>query len=100
MDPLHTVVVDVARDCYTNAHHKIAVAALIVSLITSNALLLSLSPSTHPQELISVGKYPAYAAYQRTTSRLLPWLPGPSLDSPQGKQLVQEALQKAGKKSH
>jgi hypothetical protein len=24
-------------------------------------------------------------AYQRTTSRLVPWIPGPSLDSPEGK---------------
>lgn len=47
--------------------------------------------STWMTELVSVGKYPAYAAYQRTTSTFVPWLPGPALDSPEGRKLVAEA---------
>ncbi|PNH06924.1 hypothetical protein TSOC_006655 [Tetrabaena socialis] len=30
-------------------------------------------------ERISRARYPAYAAYQRTTSAIIPWLPGPAL---------------------
>ena len=33
-----------------------------------------------------------YAAYQRTTSRLLPWLPGPLLDSDEGKRILEDVL--------
>lgn len=29
---------------------------------------------------ITLSKYPEYAKYQKTTSRLIPWFPGPSLD--------------------
>jgi len=36
--------------------------------------------STQFTEDLSLAKYPAYALYQQTTSRLMPWLPGASLD--------------------
>ena len=47
--------------------------------------------STTMTEAVTRAKYPAYAAYQRTTSRLLPWLPGVQLDSAEGRKLVEEA---------
>lgn len=47
--------------------------------------------STWMTELVSVGKYPAYSAYQATTSMLVPWTPGASLDSPEGRALVRAA---------
>jgi len=53
--------------------------------------------STTMTESVSVSKYPAYRAYQRTTSRLLPWFPGTSLDSPAGQALVVAATARAGK---
>ena len=56
------------------------------------ALLIGLfQGSTWMTELLSVQKYPQYAAYQATTSRLLPWVPGPSLDSPEGKLALRNA---------
>ncbi len=41
------------------------------------AILLTLlfQASTALTEQISLGKYPAYAGYQRTTNRLVPWVP-------------------------
>jgi steroid 5-alpha reductase family enzyme len=66
---------------------------------TGAALLTALfQGSTWMTELLTRQRYPAYAAYQRTTSRLLPWLPGPDLDSPEGARLVVAALEAAGKK--
>jgi len=46
------------------------------------ALLLTLLflGSTSFTERISAAKYPAYARYQETTSRLLPWFPGPAIE--------------------
>lgn len=38
--------------------------------------------STWLTEHISAGKYPAYAEYKKTTSRLVPWFPGPELAEP------------------
>ena len=43
-------------------------------------------------EALTLDKYPAYAAYQLTTSRLLPWLPGPPLDSEEGARILARAL--------
>ena len=60
------------------------------------ALLIGLfQGSTWMTELLSVQKYPQYAAYQATTSRLLPWVPGPSLDSPEGKLALRNAAAEA-----
>jgi steroid 5-alpha reductase family enzyme len=39
-------------------------------------LTLLFQGSTAMTEQISLGKYPSYADYQRTTSRLIPWFPG------------------------
>lgn len=36
--------------------------------------------STWLTERLSIEKYPAYLKYQKTTSRLIPWLPGKALD--------------------
>lgn len=47
--------------------------------------------STHMTEDVSAGKYPEYVAYKQTTSRLMPWLPGPSLDSAEGQALCKAA---------
>lgn len=44
-------------------------------------LTLLFQGSTHLTEQISVRKYPAYARYQRTTSRLIPWWPRPDASS-------------------
>ena len=53
------------------------------------ALLISLfQGSTWMTELVSAQKYPAYKAYQQTTSRLMPWFAGPSLDAPAGKLIL------------
>ncbi|EDQ91871.1 uncharacterized protein MONBRDRAFT_14787 [Monosiga brevicollis MX1] len=45
-------------------------------------LILSLlfQTSTPLTESLSLQKYPAYRVYMQTTSRLMPWCPGPSLD--------------------
>jgi len=49
-------------------------------------LLLSLfQGSTAVTEAITVAKYPRYAEYQKTTSRLIPWLPGAPLGAAAGK---------------
>lgn len=48
-------------------------------------LILLFQGSTQMTEALTLAKYPAYAAYQHSTSRLLPWFPGPSLDSADGK---------------
>ena len=48
--------------------------------------------STWMTELLTAQRYPMYAAYQRTTSRLLPWVPGPSLDSAEGKLIARGAV--------
>ena len=48
--------------------------------------------STWMTELLTAQKYPAYAAYQRTTSRLVPFFPGASLDSPEGKLVLRKAV--------
>lgn len=50
------------------------------SIIGPVLLSLLFQGSTAFTEALSVGKYPEYKQYQRTTSRLMPWLPGPSLD--------------------
>lgn len=55
------------------------------------ALVLLFQGSTWFTELITSQKYPEYLAYQLSTSRLLPWLPGPGLDSPEGKELLRKA---------
>ena len=76
----------------------------------AGALVLSglFQGSTTMTEGVSAEKYPAYAAYQRTTSRLMPWWPGTDLDSKEGQALTasalavadaKAALKKAGKKA-
>lgn len=44
-------------------------------------LTLLFQGSTNFTEELTLKKYPDYAQYQATTSRLLPWLPGPALKS-------------------
>jgi steroid 5-alpha reductase family enzyme len=39
------------------------------------ALTLLFQGSTRMTEELSLTKYPSYGEYQRTTSRLIPWLP-------------------------
>jgi hypothetical protein len=51
--------------------------------------------STWMTELLTLSKYPAYRAYQATTSRLVPWVPGPSLDAPEGKLALRNAAASA-----
>jgi len=78
---------------------SIAAGMPLVNYTGAGALLLSLlfQGSTAMTEAITRAKYPAYAAYQRTTSFLLPFPPGPSLDSPEGKAMVKEAMEAAKK---
>lgn len=45
------------------------------SIIGAVVLTLLFQGSTNLTESISVSKYPAYAEYQKTTSRLIPWFP-------------------------
>lgn len=75
------------------AASKGVVASGLLNWSALGALLLTglFQGSTWMTELLTTAKYPAYAAYQRTTSRLLPWAPGISLDSPAGRKLVAEA---------
>lgn len=49
------------------------------SLLGYLQLLLLFQGSTNFTESISASKYPQYAKYQKTTSRLIPWFPGPTL---------------------
>lgn len=72
----------------------VCAGAPVVHWSAVGAALLSglFQGSTWMTEALTAAKYPAYRAYQRTTSRLLPWLPGPSLDSDAGAVLVSEAL--------
>lgn len=44
-------------------------------------LMLLFQGSTQMTEQLSVEKYPLYAEYQKTTSRLIPFLPGPKIGS-------------------
>jgi steroid 5-alpha reductase family enzyme len=59
--------------------HVFAVAAgatwLGVTIAGPLLLTLLFQGSTSLTESLSLAKYPAYAAYQRTTSRLVPWRP-------------------------
>ena len=68
------------------------------------ALLIALfQGSTWMTELLTAQKYPAYARYQQTTSRLLPWWPGAPLDDAPGAKAAAEdkaaAKSPAAKKS-
>jgi steroid 5-alpha reductase family enzyme len=60
-------------------------------------LTLLFQGSTQMTEILTLNKYPTYAAYQQTTSRLVPWFPGTSLDSDEGQKLVAQATAKAKK---
>lgn len=42
-------------------------------------LIILFQSSTGLTEDLSIRKYPKYREYQRTTSRLAPWLPGPEV---------------------
>tara|TARA_R110002050_G_scaffold211687_1_gene347759 strand:- start:407 stop:712 length:306 start_codon:yes stop_codon:yes gene_type:complete len=48
----------------------------------AGAVLLTLlfQGSTDYTEKLTMKKYPQYAKYQKTTSRLIPWFPGRKLD--------------------
>jgi steroid 5-alpha reductase family enzyme len=74
--------------------------AVLANPTALGPLLLSLLflGSTDMTERLTLAKYPAYAAYQRTTSRLVPWLAGASLDSVHGRELVEAACAQAGAK--
>lgn len=48
---------------------------LLPSVVGAVLLTVLFDGSTRFTERISASKYPAYAAYQRSTSRLLPWFP-------------------------
>jgi steroid 5-alpha reductase family enzyme len=39
------------------------------------ALTALFQGSTQMTESLTLGKYPSYGEYQRTTSRLIPWMP-------------------------
>lgn len=58
----------------------VAASGQWLSLAGLGALLLTLlfQGSTALTERISASKYPAYAEYRKTTSRIIPWLPGSS----------------------
>jgi len=58
---------------------SVAAGAAWLNWTIVGAMLLTLlfQGSTALTEQISVGKYPAYARYQRATSRLIPWFPRP-----------------------
>ena len=75
----------------------VAAGAPLIHWSAVGALLLSglFQGSTYMTEYLSASKYPAYFAYQETTSRLLPWFPGPSLDSTEGKALIARAAARA-----
>ena len=45
------------------------------TILGAGVLTLLFQGSTTLTERISVRKYPAYAEYQKTTSRLIPWFP-------------------------
>ncbi len=45
------------------------------TILGAVVLTLLFQASTALTEQISLGKYPAYAGYQRTTNRLVPWVP-------------------------
>ena len=72
----------------------VAAGAPAVNWSVAGALLLSalFAGSTTMTEAVTRSKYPAYAAYQRTTSVLIPWLPGTPLDSHEGRVLVDAAM--------
>lgn len=59
----------------------VAASGRIVDWTFVGALLLTLlfHGSASFTESITLSKYPRYAEYQRTTSRLIPWVPGPPL---------------------
>jgi len=61
---------------------SVAAGAPAPNWAAAGALLLTLLflGSTWMTELLTAEKYPAYRRYQLTTSRLMPWWPGPPLD--------------------
>ena len=63
-------------------------AALNFSVAGAVLLVMLFQGSTAMTEALSRAKYREFAAYQRATSRLVPWWPGPSLDSVEGKLLL------------
>eukprot|EP00730_Choanoeca_flexa_P013089 TRINITY_DN4953_c0_g1_i1.p1 TRINITY_DN4953_c0_g1~~TRINITY_DN4953_c0_g1_i1.p1 ORF type:complete len:313 (+),score=58.67 TRINITY_DN4953_c0_g1_i1:31-969(+) len=50
------------------------------SILGPLLLTLLFQGSTPLTEYLSIQKYPAYRIYQQTTSRLIPWFPGQSMD--------------------
>ena len=69
-----------------------ALTPLALPFLGPALLSLLFLGSTAMTEALSVDKYPAYAAFQQTTSRLLPWLPGPPLDSEEGARILARVL--------
>ena len=65
-------------------------------------LSLLFQGSTVPTEMITAAKYPGYAAYQRSTSRLWPWFPAeapaaPAAAAPRGRTAARAAAAAAPK---
>lgn len=62
---------------------SVAATGQILNWSALGAALLSMlfQGSTPFTESLSIAKYPAYRVYQQTTSRLMLWWAGPSLDS-------------------
>jgi len=51
------------------------------TIVGAFVLSLLFQGSTNMTEKLSIEKYPLYAEYQKTTSRLIPFLPGPKIGS-------------------
>ncbi len=61
---------------------SIAASGVWINWSIAGAILLTLlfQGSTRFTEELTLGKYPAYRAYQHTTSRLIPWFPATATD--------------------
>ena len=55
---------------------KAGAGVLNWTIVGAASLTLLFQGSTWITEKITLQKYPAYAGYQKTTSRLMPWFPG------------------------
>lgn len=62
--------------------HWSAAGAFVLTLLFQGSTVLT--------EAITLRKYPLYRVYQRTTSRIVPWFPGPTLDSVAGQNLIKK----------
>jgi steroid 5-alpha reductase family enzyme len=55
---------------------------LTIAIVGPALLTLLFQGSTHLTEQISRRKYPDYARYQRSTSRIIPWWPSAGASTP------------------